>query len=119
MSETIVYHYPKCSTCRKALKWLDENEISYSPVHIVENTPDSVIIKNLIEKSGLPVRKFFNTSGMRYRELGLKDRLDSMTLDEASNLLSGDGMLIKRPLLSSGGKVLVGFNEELWVEAEL
>ncbi|HAK46147.1 MAG TPA: hypothetical protein DCO79_09565 [Spirochaeta sp.] len=116
MSENIIYQYPKCSTCRKALKWMDENKVEYSSIHIVEDAPDAALLKKMIEKSGLPFKKFFNTSGKRYRELGLKDKLDSMSLDEVAELLAGDGMLIKRPLLVNEETVLVGFKEKQWDE---
>ncbi|MDC7220942.1 MAG: arsenate reductase family protein [Spirochaetales bacterium] len=114
-----VYHYPKCSTCQKALKWLDSEEIKYQALHIVEETPDAATLKALIEKSGLPFKRFFNTSGMKYRELGLKDKLPGMSLDEAVELLASDGMLIKRPLVVKGETVLTGFREAQWVEARL
>jgi arsenate reductase (glutaredoxin) len=119
MDNLVVYHYPKCSTCQKALKWLDSRDIEYKPFHIVEETPDGVTLKALIEKSGLPFKRFFNTSGMKYRELGLKDKLPSMNLDEAVELLASDGMLIKRPLVIKGDMVLTGFREAQWVEAGL
>ena len=114
-----VYQYPACTTCRKALKWLGDQKISFEPVHIADDVPDEQLLRSVIEKSGLPLRRFFNTSGKRYRELGLKDRMDTMTVDEAVKLLAADGMLIKRPLLISGEKVLVGFNEKQWSEAGL
>jgi len=116
MNNITIYHYPACSTCKKALKWLNANEIEFSPIHIVEKTPDAAEIKKLIEKSGMPVKKFFNTSGKKYRELGLKDKLPSMTLDEAAELLASDGMLIKRPLLIKGKTVLTGFKEADWYQ---
>lgn len=116
MKENTVYQYPKCSTCKKALNWLGEQNISFNPVHIVEESPDAGTLKSLIEKSGLPFRKFFNTSGKKYRELGLKDKLPAMSLDEAVSLLASDGMLIKRPLLISGEEVLIGFREKEWEE---
>ncbi|MDC7223050.1 MAG: Spx/MgsR family RNA polymerase-binding regulatory protein, partial [Spirochaetales bacterium] len=93
--------------------------IDYKPLHITEETPDRDFLKSLIEKSGLPLKKFFNTSGMKYRELGLKDRLPQLSLDEAVDLLASDGMLIKRPLLIKGDTVLVGFRENEWEEAKL
>lgn len=93
---------------------MDEKKIEYKSIHIVEAPPSARDLKELIEKSGLPVRKFFNTSGRRYRELGLKDKLDSMSIDEAAELLAGDGMLIKRPLLVNGDTILPGFKDSLW-----
>ncbi|MBI9106378.1 MAG: arsenate reductase family protein [Spirochaetales bacterium] len=119
MNNNTIYQYPKCTTCAKALKWLTEEKISFTPIHIVEETPDAETLKSLIEKSGLPLRKFFNTSGKKYRELGLKDKLDAMSLDEALKLLASDGMLIKRPLLVNGETVLIGFNEKMWKAARL
>lgn len=116
MPENIFYQYPSCSTCRKAVKWLKEKEKPFRSVHIVEETPNADELKSLIEKSGLPFRKFFNTSGKKYREMGLKDKLQNMSLDEAAELLSSDGMLIKRPIMVSGDKVIVGFKESEWSE---
>ena len=91
--------YPKCSTCKKAKKWLDDHEIRYDDRHIVENNPSKDELKEWLAKSNKPVRKFFNTSGRLYRELGLKDKLDSMSEDEQLEVLASDGMLIKRPLV--------------------
>lgn len=112
----MMYQYPRCSTCRKAVKWLDGKDVSYEAVHLVEETPDPSRLKELIEKSGLPFKKFFNTSGKKYRELGLKDKLPQMTLQEAVDLLASDGMLIKRPIFVKGELVLVGFREAEWLE---
>ena len=106
--------YPKCGTCKKALKWLDDNGIKYEYRHIVEGNPTKDELKNWYEKSGLPLKKFFNTSGLKYKELNLKDRIPQMTEEEIFDLLSTDGMLVKRPILISGDKVLVGFKEEEW-----
>ena len=102
--------YPKCSTCKKAKKWLDDHEIRYDDRHIVENNPS----KEWLAKSNKPVRKFFNTSGRLYRELGLKDKLDSMSEDEQLEVLASDGMLIKRPLVVGDDFVLSGFREKEW-----
>ncbi|MBU6080431.1 arsenate reductase family protein [Allobacillus halotolerans] len=107
-----IYQYPKCGTCRKALKWLDENNIAYESVHIVDNPPSESELKKIIEQSDLPIKKFFNTSGKKYRELGLKDKLDDMSDDEKIKLLASDGMLMKRPLVTDGKKSTVGFKEE-------
>ncbi|GAA0464545.1 arsenate reductase family protein [Alkalibacillus silvisoli] len=107
-----VYQYPKCGTCRKALKWLDENGINYESVHIVDNPPSKENLEELIKKSDLPVKKFFNTSGKKYRELGLKDKLKDMPEEEQIDLLASDGMLIKRPITTDGSRVTVGFKEE-------
>ncbi|MDQ0352797.1 arsenate reductase [Alkalibacillus filiformis] len=107
-----VYQYPKCGTCRKALKWLDENEVSYESVHIVDNPPSKETLEDLIQKSDLPVKKFFNTSGKKYRELELKDKLKDMPETDQIDLLASDGMLIKRPITTDGEQVTVGFKEE-------
>lgn len=100
--------YPKCSTCQKAKKWLDDNGIDYTLRDIVLETPTIEELTKWINESEFDIKKFFNTSGMKYRELGLKDKLDSMSFDEKVKLLSSDGMLIKRPLLI-GDKIIVGF----------
>lgn len=106
--------YPKCTTCKRAKKWLDEHQISYEDRHIVENNPKAEELKEWIAVSGLPVKRFFNTSGMKYRDLGLKDRLPEMTEEEQIELLATDGMLVKRPLVIGDDFVLVGFKEEQW-----
>ncbi|MBR7554705.1 arsenate reductase family protein [Allobacillus sp. GCM10007491] len=109
-----IYQYPKCGTCRKALKWLDENGVTYESVHIVDNPPSESELKQMIEQSDLPLKKFFNTSGKKYRELGLKDKLEEMSDDEKIKLLASDGMLMKRPLVTDGKKATVGFKEEIF-----
>ena len=91
--------YPRCSTCKKAKKWLDEHGIQYQDRHIVEDNPTAEELREWIGLSGLPIKRFFNTSGMRYRELQLKDRLPQMSEEEQIELLSSDGMLVKRPLV--------------------
>ena len=106
--------YPKCTTCKRAKKWLDEHQVSYEERHIVENNPKAEELKEWIAVSGLPVKRFFNTSGMKYRDLGLKDRLPEMTEEEQIELLATDGMLVKRPLVIGDDFVLVGFKEEQW-----
>ncbi|MDQ0159539.1 arsenate reductase family protein [Alkalibacillus salilacus] len=111
-----VYQYPKCGTCRKALKWLDEHNLEYDSVHIVDNPPNQTELKQIIERSDLPTKKFFNTSGKKYRELNLKERLPSMSEDEQIELLASDGMLIKRPIVTDGEHVTVGFNEDTFEE---
>lgn len=112
--------YPKCSTCKKAKKWLDDHGVSYVDRHIVEERPTAAELATWKETSGLPTRRFFNTSGMRYRELGIKARLDAgMDDDEAFGLLATDGMLVKRPIVVGDGFVLVGFKETAWEEALL
>lgn len=106
------YWYPKCGTCRKAKKWLDEQQISYEDIHIVENPPSREKLEEIYKNSGLELKKFFNTSGQKYRELGLKDKVKTASEDELLDLLSTDGMLIKRPLTTDGVKVTVGFKED-------
>jgi arsenate reductase len=105
------YSYPKCSTCQKAKKWLDQNNIEYEQIHIVEETPSKDTLKALYEASGLPLKKFFNTSGQKYRELGLKDKVQTASEDELLELLASDGMLIKRPIVTDGKKTTLGFKE--------
>ena len=106
------YWYPKCGTCRNAKKWLDAHQLSYEEVHIVEHPPSREELQEFYLKSGLELKKFFNTSGMKYRELGIKDKMKSATDDELLELLASDGMLIKRPILTDGDRVTVGFKEE-------
>lgn len=106
------YHYPKCGTCRKAKKWLEDHQVEIHAIHIVEETPSAAKLKELHEKSGLELKKFFNTSGQKYRELGLKDKLAEMGEQEMLELLASDGMLIKRPITTDGEKVTLGFKEE-------
>ena len=103
--------YPKCSTCKKAKKHLEELGVSFEDRNIVEDNPTKEELTEWIAASGYPVRKFFNTSGMKYRELGLKDRLPQMTDEEKIELLATDGMLVKRPLLIDGNRILTGFKE--------
>lgn len=111
-----VYEYPKCTTCKKALKWLRENGKEFEDIDIKENNPGKQVLKAAYEQSGLPLKKFFNTSGQKYRELQLKDKLPDMTEDEQLELLAGDGMLVKRPLVIADDVVLVGFKEAEWSE---
>ncbi len=106
--------YPKCTTCQKAEKWLKENNIAYTLKHIKEENPTKEELKEWHEKSGLDIKKFFNTSGMLYKEMQLKDKLPNMTLEEKLNLLATDGMLVKRPILVGENQVLVGFKEKEW-----
>jgi arsenate reductase len=113
------YWYPKCGTCRKAKKWLDDHQLSYQEIHIVENPPSREQLEDFYKKSGLSINKMFNTSGQKYRELGLKDKVKSSPDQELLDLLASDGMLIKRPILTDGGKVTVGFNEENFEKAWL
>ncbi|MBR5429299.1 MAG: arsenate reductase family protein [Firmicutes bacterium] len=109
--------YPKCTTCQKARKWLEAEGCEFTERHIKEDNPSRQELEQWQEKSGLPLRRFFNTSGQLYRSLGLKDKLDTMSRDDQLELLSGDGMLVKRPLLIGEGCVLVGFKEDEWREA--
>lgn len=106
--------YPKCSTCKKAQKWLDDNGIGYELRDIKEDNPTLEELKEWYKKSGLVLRRFFNTSGQLYREMGLKDKLNDMSEDEQLKLLSSDGMLVKRPIAVSEDSVLVGFKESEW-----
>ncbi len=108
--------YPKCSTCKKAKKWLDEQGVSYEGRHIVEENPTVEELKAWVEKSGLPIKRFFNTSGIKYRELELKDKLPTMTDEEQYTLLATDGMLVKRPLLVGDDFAKPGFREKEWIE---
>ena len=106
--------YPPCTTCKKAKKWLDDNGVAYEARHIKENNPTYEELKNWYEKSGLPLKKFFNTSGIQYRALELKDKLPAMSEEEQLRLLATDGMLVKRPLVVTETAVLVGFKEKDW-----
>ncbi len=108
--------YPKCSTCRKAKKWLEENNIEFEERHIIEDNPTYEELKEWYEKSGLSLNRFFNTSGMKYRELNLKDKRPEMSEDEQLKLLATDGMLVKRPIIVSDDFVLTGFKVKEWEE---
>lgn len=108
--------YPKCTTCKKAKKWLDEHNVDYTDRDIKEENPTAEELKEWHARSGLPLKRFFNTSGMVYRELGLKDKLAGMSEDEQYALLATDGMLVKRPLLIGEGSVLTGFKEKEWAD---
>ena len=108
--------YPKCSTCKKAKKWLDEHHLSYTERHIVEKNPSYDELKEWVSKSGLPLKKFFNTSGLLYKEMKLKDKLPTMSEDEQLQLLATNGMLVKRPLVIGDEAILVGFKENEWSE---
>ena len=109
-------HYPKCTTCQKAKKWLDVHNIIYTERHIVEKNPSYEELKEWYEKSGQQLKKFFNTSGILYREMQLKDKLTSMSEEEQLMLLASNGMLVKRPLVVMDDKVLIGFKEFEWTE---
>lgn len=106
--------YPKCTTCQKAKKWLDDHGISYTGRHIKENPPTYEELKAWHARSGLPLRRFFNTSGLVYKALNLRERLDGMSEDEQLRLLATDGMLVKRPLIVRDDLVLTGFRETEW-----
>ena len=108
--------YPKCSTCKKAKKWLLDNNIEFTDRNIVEDTPTKEELKKWIKESKKDIKKFFNTSGLKYKELNLKEKLTNMTDEEKIKLLSSDGMLIKRPLVITENKILTGFREEEWKE---
>lgn len=106
------YQYANCTTCKKAAKFLDEYGVSYEPIDIVQHTPTKNEFKEIVEKTGVDIKKLFNTHGAKYRELDLKNKLDDLTDDERFELLSSDGMLVKRPLAISGNKITLGFKEE-------
>ena len=108
--------YPKCSTCQKAKKWLDEHQVEYQDRHIKENNPTAEELRQWHEMSGLPLKKFFNTSGMLYKSMELKNKLPEMTEEEKYELLGTDGMLVKRPLVIGKDFVLTGFREKEWEE---
>ena len=111
--------YPPCSTCQKAKKWLDAKGISYTDRHIKEQNPTYEELKAWYEMSGMPLKKFFNTSGLLYKSMGLKDKLPTMTEEEQLRLLATDGMLVKRPVLVLEDRVLTGFKEAEWAQALL
>ncbi len=116
-SDILFLEYPKCSTCQKARKWLDAQGVTYDARHIVEDNPSADELRRWHELSGLPLKRFFNTSGMLYRELELSTKLPDM--DEAAqyDLLATNGMLVKRPLLVTGATAVPGFKEGIWAEA--
>lgn len=113
------YWYPNCGSCKKAKKWFDDNDIAYNSIHIVEDTPSQNELLNLIEKSDLPAKKFFNTSGRVYRELNMKDKIKDASASEMATYLASDGMLIKRPIVTDGEHVTIGFKEEVFEETWL
>ena len=114
--KVLFVEYPKCSTCQKAKKWLMEHQIDFDDRHIVENNPTREELEQWYAKSGLPLKRFFNTSGQLYRSMELKDKLPQMTEEEQLELLSTNGMLVKRPVVVGEDFVLVGFKEKEWVE---
>ena len=113
----LVYHYPECSTCRKARKALGGWNVVFEARHIVEEPPSAAAMRSLWQRSGLPLRRLFNTSGQSYRQGSFKDRLPGMSEDEQLAAMAADGKLIKRPILDTGERVLVGFDEDAWREA--
>ena len=113
----LLVHYKKCSTCQKAKKWLEEHEIEFTERDIKEENPTKEELESWHKKSKMPLKKFFNTSGLKYKELGLKDRLPGMTEEEQITLLASDGMLVKRPVLVGDDFVLTGFREAEWAAA--
>ena len=112
----IFLEYPRCTTCQKAKKWLDQHNVSYIDRHIVDNNPSYDELKDWYVRSGLPLKKFFNTSGLLYKEMQLKDKLPDMSEQEQLELLATNGMLVKRPLVIEDNMVLVGFKEAEWAE---
>lgn len=108
--------YPKCSTCQKAKKWLDENGFEYESRHIKEENPTYEELKKWYAESGMPLKKFFNTSGMLYKSMQLKERLSEMSEEEQLKLLATDGMLVKRPIIIYDKAILTGFREKEWTE---
>lgn len=111
--------YPKCTTCQKAKKWLESQGIAYTERNIAEENPTYAELKEWYKKSGLPLKRFFNTSGLLYKSMQLKDKLPEMSEEEQLKLLATDGMLVKRPLVVDGDNVLTGFKEAEWIEKML
>ena len=111
--------YPRCTTCQKAKKWLQAHDVAFEDRHIVEQNPTEEELKSWIARSGLEMKKFFNTSGLKYKELGLKDKLPAMSDEEKIQLLASDGMIVKRPIVVTDEKILVGFKESQWEEVLL
>ena len=112
-------YYPQCTTCMKAKKWLDDHHIDYTERHIKEEKPSACELQTWHQQSGQPLKKFFNTSGVVYKTLQLKDKLPGMTEDEMYTILASDGMLVKRPLVIAHNKILIGFKEREWEESLL
>ena len=112
-----VYCYSKCSTCKKALKWMEDNRVVHTVIDIKDDHPDEKTLRELHKKSGLPLKRFFNTSGQLYREMELSKKLPDMSEGEMFKILASDGMLVKRPLLVTEKAVIPGFKEDLWKEA--
>ncbi|GAA0368965.1 arsenate reductase family protein [Bacillus horti] len=117
MAKLTAYLYPKCGTCRQAKAWLGNQGYEINEINIAEDPPTKEELKKLWSQSGEELKKFFNTSGMKYRELGIKDKLPNLSEDEQLELLSSDGMLIKRPIVTDGSKVTIGFKDNLFADA--
>ena len=109
-------HYPKCTTCKKAGQWLDEHGVAYTPRDIKTQPPALDELRAWYQASGLPLKRFFNTSGLVYKSMGLKNKLSGLSEEEQLMLLASDGMLVRRPILTDGSRVLVGFSPEQWVQ---
>ncbi len=112
--KTLFVEYPKCTTCKKAKKWLEEHKVEFEDRDIKEKNPTAEELKTWYQRSGLPLKRFFNTSGLLYKSMQLKDKLPDMSEEEQIRLLAGDGMLVKRPLIVKEDTVLVGFKEAEW-----
>ncbi|MDD3251696.1 MAG: arsenate reductase family protein [Lachnospiraceae bacterium] len=111
--------YPKCSTCQKAKKWLEEHQVEFEDRHIVEQNPTEAELTEWVARPGMELKRFFNTSGLKYKELGLKDKLPTMSDAEKIALLATDGMLVKRPVIVTENRILTGFKEKEWEEVLL
>ena len=114
--KNLFIEYPKCSTCQKAKKWLENQNIEFVDRHIIENNPSENELKEWIPKSGKEIKKWFNTSGLKYKELNLKEKLTNMSEEEKIKMLASDGMLVKRPILITANNILIGFKEGEWEE---
>lgn len=114
--KVLFVEYPKCTTCKRAKKWLTENGIDFEDRDIKENNPSKEELKGWLNKSGLEIKKFFNTSGVLYREQGMKDKVKTLSEDELLDILASDGMMVKRPIVVTESSVLVGFKETEWEE---
>ncbi len=114
--KVLFVEYPKCTTCKRAKKWLTENGIDFEDRDIKENNPSKEELKGWLDKSGLEIKKFFNTSGVLYREQGMKDKVKTLSEDELLDILASDGMMVKRPIVVTESSVLIGFKEAEWEE---
>ncbi|WP_317311869.1 arsenate reductase family protein [Clostridium thermobutyricum] len=114
--KVLFVEYPKCTTCKRAKKWLSENSIDFEDRDIKENNPSKEELKGWLDKSGLEIKKFFNTSGVLYREQGMKDKVKTLSEDELLDILASDGMMVKRPIVVTESSILVGFKEAEWEE---